>query len=101
MTGYLLCKIWIPNLGSKPGLGVRRSSNGPWPKFETLFLRDEATSDACCNFQSIDVTGLASSQFLRFFQLPKLRPCLDTKIHPQISLYKKKIPHHIKMSAYA
>jgi hypothetical protein len=27
-------------------------------------------------------------------------PCLDSKIHPQISLCKKKIPHHIKMSAH-
>jgi hypothetical protein len=28
------------------------------------------------------------------------RPCLDTQIHPQILLCKKKIPHHIKMSAH-
>jgi hypothetical protein len=28
------------------------------------------------------------------------RPCLDSKIHPQILLCKKKISHHIKMSAY-
>jgi hypothetical protein len=27
------------------------------------------------------------------------RPCLVTKSNPQIPLYKKKIPHHIKMSA--
>jgi hypothetical protein len=28
------------------------------------------------------------------------RPCLDTQIHPQIPLCKKKILHHIKMPAY-
>jgi hypothetical protein len=29
-----------------------------------------------------------------------LRPCLDTQIHPQILLCKKKILYHIKMSAH-
>jgi hypothetical protein len=28
------------------------------------------------------------------------RPCLDSRIHLQILLCKKKIPHYIKISAY-
>jgi hypothetical protein len=40
-------------------------------------------------------------KILRFFTLfITLRPRLDSRFHSQIPLCKKKIPHHIKMSAY-
>jgi hypothetical protein len=90
------CAAWRPNkqtIAHAALAGSRDASTKP-TAFFSLAHRIHAGGTSHCMFCSF-ANGMASSS-----RLQSADTLVDTQIHSQISLCKKKISHHIKISAH-